>query len=528
MAYEEVSRVEIAEVIRQWQAGRGIREIARSTGLARNTIRKYILTAEGCGLVRDGPPPAESQLLTLVELNRAGPRQVVVPTDKVLEPWAEQVQQWLKQDKLKLTRIQELLAGRHCLVPYMSLRRFAIRKGWLGKSSQATVRMADTEPGEVAEADFGRLGLMLDPQSGRRRQVLGMVIVMAYSRHEFLWPLFEQQLGDVIEGLEAAWAFFDGMPRYLVLDNFPAAVVGTDPLNPRLTRGFLEYVQHRGFIADPTRPGHAKDKPKVERQVPYARERFFKGGQFHDLSDLREQAKRWCLEVAGQRVHGTTRRLPLVVFQEEEHAKIIPYDREPYDVPEWHTATVHPDRHIYYRYALYSAPDSTCPPGTKLEVRGDSKLVKLYRDGQLVKVHPRQPRGGRSTDPEDYPQELTAYTMRSPNYLCRQSAQLGEAVGAFANKLLSGPLPWSKMRQAYKLLRLGEKYTPSRLNSACERALAVDLIDVRRLERILTETLEEEAMRVTLALAPPSRFARPGSVFAISRDNGGNHHYNRS
>ncbi|MFC1981280.1 hypothetical protein ACFLVN_03450 [Chloroflexota bacterium] len=46
--------MEITEVIRQWQAGRGIREITRSTGLARNTIRKYLLTAQSCGLARDG------------------------------------------------------------------------------------------------------------------------------------------------------------------------------------------------------------------------------------------------------------------------------------------------------------------------------------------------------------------------------------------------------------------------------------------------------------------------------------------
>jgi transposase len=448
---------------------------------------------------------------------------VVVPTNEVLEPWAGQIEQWLKQDKLKLTRVQELLAGRQCLVPYMSLRRFVLRKGW-GKRSQTTVRMADTEPGEMAEGDFGRLGLMWDQQSGRRRQAWGMVTVLGYSRHEFLWPVFGQQLADVIEGLEATWAFFGGIPRYLVIDNFPAAVVGPDPLNPRLTRGFLEYAQHRGFIADPTRPGHAKDKPKVERQVPYARERFFKGGQFHDLSDLRQQARQWCLEVAGQRVHGTTRRLPLVVFQEEEKAKLIPYDGEPYDVPEWHDAIVHPDHHISYRYAIYSAPYSTCPPGTKLEVRGDRKLVRLYKRGELVKVHPRQPRGGRSTDPEDYPPELTAYTLRSPNYLRRQSAELGEAIGAFADKLLSGPVPWSKMRQAYKLLRLGEKYTPARLNAACEKALAVDLIDVRRLENILVEALEEEAMPVMAVPAPPGRFARPGNVFAQVSNNGGNHH----
>ena len=528
MAYKEVSRVEITEVIRQWQAGRGIREITRSTGLARNTIRKYILTAQSCGLVRDGPPPAESQLIFLVQLNRAGPRRVAVPTNEVLEPWADQIQQWIKNDHLKLTRVQELLAQHRCLVAYTCLRRFVIRRGWLGKGSHTTVRMADTKPGEVAEADFGRLGLMWDPESGRKRLAWGMLVVLGYSRHSFLWPLFSQQLGDVIEGLEATWAFFGGIPRYLVLDNFPAAVVGTDPLNPRLTRGFLEYAQHRGFIADPTRPGHPKDKPKVERGIPYTRERFFNGGQFHDLPDLRQQARHWCLEVAGQRVHGTTRRLPLVVFQEEEKACLLPWDGEPYDVPDWHTATVHPDHHIYYRYAIYSAPDSTCPPGTELEVRGDSKLVRLYRRGELVKVHPRQPRGGRSTDPDDYPPELTAYTLRSPNYLRQQSAKLGEAIGTFADKLLSGPTPWSKMRQAHKLLRLGEKYTPSRLNSACEKALAVDLIDVRRLECILVEALEEEVMPVMAAPAPPGRFARPGNVFAQASDNGGNHHGDQS
>jgi hypothetical protein len=159
-----------------------------------------------------------------------------------------------------------------------------------------------------------------------------------------------------------------------------------------------------------------------------------------------------------------------------------------------------------------------------LEVRGDKELVRLYKRGELVKVHPRQARGGRSTDPEDYPQELNAYTLRSPNYLRRKGAELGEAVGAFADKLLGGPTPWYKMRQAYKLLRLGEKYTPFRLNRACQKALAVDLIDVRRLERILSEALEQEALPAVSTLAPPSgRFARPGSVFAIGNDNGGNH-----
>jgi transposase len=516
MAYKEVSRVEVTEIIRRWQAGATVRGLARASGLSRNTIKKYILAAEGQGLTRDGPPPTEDQVAAMVQINIAGRRPAAMPTESLLGPWADQIHRWLKDDRLRLTRIQELLLKHRCEVAYTSLRRFIARRGW-SRNSQGTVRLPDTAPGEVAEMDFGRLGMIWDPDSGRKRLAWVMIIVLAYSRHSFVWPLFRQQLADVIEGLEACWAFFGGTPKYLVIDNFPAAVAGADPLNPRLTRGFLEYAQYRGFFADPARPRHPKDKPKVENSVDYVRERFFKGGEFHGLADMRTQARRWCIGTAGQRVHGTTRRLPLVVFQEEEQAKLLPWDGQPYDVPDWKSAIVHPDHHIAYRYALYSAPCSTCPPGTRLDVRSDSKLVRLYHRGVLVKVHPRKPRGGRSTDPEDYPAEKTAYTLRSPNYMRRQMAEMGEEVAIFGERLLGGPTPWSKLRQAQKVLRLGERYTPARLNAACRRALEVDLIDVRRLERILVEALEEEATPVTtVATAPPGRFARSGSVFAVA------------
>jgi transposase len=514
MAYQEVSRVEIKEVLRHWQAGGSQRAIARSTGLSRTTVRKYILAAKQGGLEQSGPSPTEEQLTGLAPLNLAGPRQATIPTEAFLEPWADQIHAWLTGDRLLLTRIQELLSQRGCPISYTSLRRFVCRHGWR-RRSQRTVRMADTQPGEVAELDFGRLGLVRDPDTGRRRVAWALVIVLPYSRHSFVWPLFRQQLGDVIEGLEAAWAFFQGVPQYLVLDNFPAAIAGADALHPKLTRGFLEYAQHRGFIPDPARVRHPKDKPHVERGVPYVRERFFKGGQFLGLADLRNQARHWCLEVAGQRVHGTTRQLPLVVFREEEQQALLPWDSEPYDVPDWRKALVHPDHHIACQYALYSAPSTVCPPGTRVEVRLDSKLVRIYHRGKLVKVHPRQPRGGRSTDAEDYPAELSSYTLRAPDRIKHQAVALGPAVAAFAQQLLSGPLPWAKLRQGQKLLRLGDRYTPERLEAACQKALSVDLIDVRRLERILVEALEEEATPVAGGVTPlPGRFARPGSVFA--------------
>ena len=513
MAYKEVLRVQISEVVRRWQAGSSQRNIASGTGLSRDTVRKYLAAAIEAGVAREGQAPTEEQTNLLAGISQSGPRQVQTPSEEALAPWADQIFRWLTADRLQVTRIRELLGERGCQVSYSSLHRFVARRNWRSRR-RSTVRMGESVPGEVAEMDFGRLGFIHDPETGRRRAVWALIVVLAHSRHSFVWPAFSQKLDEVIAGLEAAWEFFGGVPRYLVIDNFPAAVAGADSLHPRLARGFLEYSQRRGFITDPARTRHPKDKPHVERGVQYVRERFFKGGDFRDLYHLRDEAARWCLDVAGQRIHGTTRRQPLQVFLDEERQTLAPWDGEPYEVTDWRTAKVHPDHHVACQYALYSVPSALCPPGQQVEVGLGRKLVRIYHRGRLVKVHPRQPRGGRSTDAADYPTELTAYTLRAPEGIKRGAAEQGPAVAEFAGRLFDGPLPWARIRQGHKLLRLGHRYTPERLDDACRKALEVDLIDVRRVERILVQALEQSETPDHPPPLPAGRFARPGSVFA--------------
>ena len=61
MAYREVSRVEIAEVVRRWQSGISQRGISTGTGLSRATVRRYIEAVVEAGLARDGAAPSEDQ-----------------------------------------------------------------------------------------------------------------------------------------------------------------------------------------------------------------------------------------------------------------------------------------------------------------------------------------------------------------------------------------------------------------------------------------------------------------------------------
>ena len=274
MAYKEVHRVEISEVIRRWQAGNSQRSIAMGTGLSRETVRvplpaqgQALAAAQEAGVAQEGPAATADQRSVLASVSRSGPREPEAPSEEKLAPWSDQIYQWLTQDKLQFTRIQELLAERGCRISYSSRHRWLSRRHWQRRRSARTVRMEQSGPGEVAELDFGRLGYIEDPATDRRCAVWALLVVLVHSRHSFLWPSYSQKLEEVIAGLEAAWEFFGGIPKYRVIDNFPAAVAGADSLHPHLTRGSLEYSQHRGFITDPARVRHPRDKPKVERGV---------------------------------------------------------------------------------------------------------------------------------------------------------------------------------------------------------------------------------------------------------------------
>ena len=512
MAYRELGVIELREVWRRYSQGEGLRAIARGLGADRKTIAKIVTAGAAVGLQRGAAPPTEEQLRQLVAHWRVTPvgRPAALP-DR-LAPYQSHILAWLA-DGLRLTKIHRRLREQGLAIPYSSLHRFAQAHCGFGAPT-VTVRVADPPPGEAAEIDFGVLGLWSDPLSPARRRLYGLLITLAFSRYAFLWVCLRQDLTAVLDGLEAAWAFFVGVVRRVVVDNLKPVVTRADRYTPTLDRVFLEYAQYRGFVVDPAVPRHATGKPKVERGIPYVRADFFRSETFRDLADLQARAVVWCRDVAGTRLHGTTRRAPRVVFETEEQPTLLPLAPEPFDRPTWAHATVHPDHHIQFRRALYSVP--TRYIGQAVDVRGDSRLVRIYHRGELIKVHPPQPPGSRSTDYTDYPAEQTPYAMRAPDACVRRAAEVGPAVGQFVTVLLSGTFPWARLRQAQKLLRLAERYGAARVNAACARALAFDLVEVRRVEAIVRTALEHEAPPADrgTVVPLPARFARAPRSFA--------------
>lgn len=524
MAYREHGMWEVYEVLRRVHGGEAYRSVARATGRSPKTVRRYVRLAHKLGWQAGGETaPDEALAARVVARIRPGSPDVGdSAAHRLLLPQLEQLRQWLAVDRpaergLTLTKVHQLLERQGVGVSYISLYRFAHKHLDFGRA-RTTVRMADCEPGELAEVDFGRLGLVGDPDTGKRRVLHALVVTLVFSRHQYVYVSHSQKLTDLIDGIEEAWSSFGGCPRRVVLDNLKAAVTKADRYEPFFQRTFEEYARYRGFTIDAAVVRHPQGKPHVERQVPYVRENFFRGEHFIDRDHVAREAARWCLERAGMRTHGTTRKQPLVEFERSERAALLPLDKtEHFDVPRWAEVSVHPDCHVRLGNALYSVPHAHA--GKKVTVRADRSLLRIYLRGELVKVHPVQSPGSRSTDYADYPAEKTAYAMRDPERIIARAHEQAPGIGEFTDRLLAGDFPWARLRQAQKLLRLVDKYGAARAEAACRRALSFDLINVARVEAILERALEIETHTSGNDSLTPKvaqlalRFARPAASF---------------
>lgn len=154
--------------------------------------------------------------------------------------------------------------------------------------------------------------------------------------------------------------------------------------------------------------------------------------------------------------------------------------------------------------AIYSVPGELIAEHVK--VRADRNLVRISYRGKVIKTHPRQPPGGRSTDPADLPEEKTAYAMRDINRLLKAASVHGPSVGQFAAALLDDPLPWTKMRRVYRLLGLVRSYGAERVNQACEQALEFESLDISLVGRML------ELARVEDQARPPTAARQRGGA----------------
>ena len=98
--------------------------------------------------------------------------------------------------------------------------------------------------------------------------------------------------------------------------------------------------------------------------------------------------------------------------------------------------------------------------------------------------------------------------MRDVASLAAAARRHGDAVGVYADRLLDTDLPWTKMRQVYRLLGLVRRYGPGPVDTACQRALDLDVVNVTKIASMLEKATENTPLPPRPAAAATARFAR--------------------
>jgi len=509
---------EILEVIYQWHKGTGVKGISRSLGCDRDTVRKYVRMAQKTGIDRGKPFPETEEVASKLKRCMDAAPQRPTPAKDLIAPHREWIDSLLQEPHMTAKQVWKLFREKTGLsVGYCTMKRY-LRSQFHFGAPPVTVRL-EVEPGSQAQVDFGSMGMMVDPATGKPRRAWAFIMTLSYSRHRFVRFVFHQDVDTWIDCHIRAFQHFQGVPVTIVLDNLKSGVIKPDLYDPILNRAYGEMERHYGFAADPAKVGLAKHKGKVERNVPVVRQQLVAGRSFRDIGEANERALKWCREEIGMEIHGTTKRRPFEVFQKEEAACLKPLPGEAFERPLWKECTVHPDHHIVFDRSYYSLPTRFI--GRKVWARGGRNLVRIFLDEQLIKTHERAVRPGTwRTDLSDYPPEKLAYLMPAPTHCRSKAAQIGPQTESLIREILADHA-MRNLRKAQAVLRLAEKYGPAAMEAAAERALAFGNVQYRSLKTILEKgwLRTDVPPQPSLPLSPLGQsFLRPPGYFGREKE----------
>jgi len=512
----------LQELVRLHRMGVGGREAARQLRMGPNTARQY-RRALSDGALLDGDVDALPPLEVLkAALERHAPAKVPPQQTSSVAAFRSDVERLLERGLRPRAIFDRLVLEQPGFVgSYPAVKRLArtiAREHGVRQSDVAIV--VETDPGDVAQVDFGYAGHLWDPDTKTLRRAWVFVMVLGYSRHLFAQVVFDQKSETWIRLHAEAFRALGGVPRTLVPDNLKAAVIraafGIDQ-DSGLNRSYRELARHYGFRIEPTPPRAPKKKGKVEAGVKYVKRNALAGRYGEDVTTVRQVLARWSIEIAGTRIHGTTGKKPLEVFETEERSTLIALPVRPYEVVLWKPATVHADCHVELDGRLYSVPWRLI--GREVWIRATHASVVVYDEDAVVARHERRGQALRSTLDEHLPEERAALRHRRREYWEERAAVIGEDVATFVRALFDADDVLSQLRRVQAIVTHLEKFPPERARAACRRASYFGATTYQSVRDILRRGLDLEPLPDAAPQASTwsPRFARDTRALALAR-----------
>lgn len=492
--------VALLSVIRRWhlREGLAIREIARRTGLSRNTIRKYLRS----GVVEPRYP------------ERHSPSQ--------LDAFAPKLALWLKTEMAKHRKqrrnlrqlYQDLVALGY---PGSYDRVAAFARNWR-QSQQEAARTTGRgtfiplafAPGEAFQFDWSEDFAVI---GGERTKLQVAQFKLSYSR-AFLLRAYPLQTHEMLfDAHQHAFRVFGGVPRRGIYDNMKTAVdrVGRGKarsVNPR----FKAMVSHYLFEADFCNPAAGWEKGQIEKTVQDSRPRLWQGTPaFATLAALNAWLEERCL-ILWQELRHPEQAATVAEVWAEERSWLMPVPA-PFEGFVEHPKRVSPTCLIHFERNRYSVPASFANRPVSLRVYAERLVV--VAEGQVIAEHPRLIQRQHATGRTVYDwRHYLAVLQRKPGAL-RNGAPFAELPDAFKRLqalLLKRP---GGDREMVDILALVLHHDEQAVLAAVERALEAGAPSKSHILNLLGRAMDVPAPgpvdapeALTLTLEPEANVTR--------------------
>ena len=492
MANKIISMAKIRHILRLCSQGRGKLQIAEQTGVARNTIKKYIKEFEQSGLSFEQINElSDKDLEDLFVNHEEKPLNEKLQTLFGLFPVIDKE---LKKKGVTRQMLWEDYRQRH--PEGVGRSQFNHYYAQWKDQVNPTMRM-EHKAGDKMYVDFAgdRLSIV-DKKSGEIQDVEVFVAILGASQLTYVEAVMTQQKEDFIAACENALHYYGGVPAAIVPDNLKSAVTKSSKYEPTLNETFADFAEHYGTTILPARAYKPRDKALVENAVRLVYTRIYakiRGTAYFTLEDLNTAVK-IALEQhndAPLKGRNYSRRQQ---YEEVERTALQPLPPLRYELKKQLFATVMknghvslgPDKHYYsvpYRFI-----------GKKVKLMYSRHSVEIFYNYERIALHKRvKSPYTYSTEKEHMASTHRFVSEWTPDRFLNWAAGIHEDVRLYILKILDRK---QHPEQAYKsclgVLSFAGKVGNDRLIKACQRALGYGLYNYKTIQKILERGLDKE------------------------------------
>jgi transposase len=475
------------QVLVRIRQGDSNRVIARSGLMGRNKVAEVRLLAKEQGWLNpDRPLPDDTELAQYFDHQQPLPSSCI----SSLEPWRIQITEWHAAG-IAGTTICSALARNHGFKgSYSAVHRF-VRQLAEAQLPEVPLRLC-FQAGEAAQVDFGAGPTITNTQSGEIFKTWFFVMTLCWSRHQYAEMVQDQSIATWLSCHRHAFEWFGGVPSKIIIDNPKCAITKACIYDPVVQRAYAEYAEGYTFKIDPCPPRDPQKKGIVEAGVKYIKRSFLPLREFRSMTEANQQLQEWVLGEAGNRIHGTTREVPLKRFVELEKGLLISLPSIPPECATWAKVKVHRDTHVQYQYAYYSVPFYLV--GKQLWLKATDTMIKLYLNHEQVACHTRLARKGtRSTVADHLPEAAQVWQTQDVQWCLTQAQRIGVSCHKIVLALFNDNV-LIKLRAVQGILRLEKPYGTQRLEAACHRADHFSTLNYSSIKTILKNGLDQQAL----------------------------------